>query len=929
MAVDPNKGLRTIAPNGSSLYVALLTTMPDEFGEGAVEASGGGYARVLHTDWIFETTDEISYRKNVGAIEFPTLTAASTVVGVGVYRSISSDTLLGWGELELEKLVKVGEVPRFTDRELELAFSDTLKAFEVTAAEANNWNSVCWAEALGLFVAVSSTGTNRVMTSPDGVTWTPRTAASAQSWTSVCWSPDLGKLCAISLNQGGTNRVMHSTDGITWTSADSPTTFGNFLGGPAQVIWASGLNLFVAVSQTGSTRIMTSPTGVTWTGRTASEANSWNSVVWSDELDLLVAIAVDGTHRVMTSPDGTTWTNRTAAAANGWRRIAWSPLLGLFAVTADDGTNRVMTSPDGTTWTARTTPTPASNWYTLEWAEDLDCFIAVDSTQGLMTSADGISWDFQDLPGSFPAGMALAWCPALSIFVATGNSFAGLVVPVAAITTEIDIVDEDSLPVLQSYLPPGDAWPRDADTEQTALNRALSYEFSRIRRRVDDFFEELDPRTTVEMLEDWERVYGLPDACSTPTTLAGRREALQSKMLGGSDPSRANLIGIAEALGYDIFLSEYKRADMFTCVSPCTDPLYDRSWMYVWNINAWPGEDDAGLTCTLEVTSPSHTLLNANFAEFESQTSASARQWLSVCWSPENELFCAVAQDGDTTNQIMTSPDGITWTSRTSPSDRRWAAVCWSPELSLFCATPYDGAVGVQVMTSPDGITWTSRTSASARQWGAICWSPELNLFCSVAYDGDTTNQIMTSPDGITWTSRTSPSAQQWASVCWSPENELFCAVAIDGAVGVQVMTSPDGITWTSRTSASARQWFGVCWSPELSLFCAVAYDGDATNKIMTSPDGITWTSRTAPSARQCLAVCWSSELGFCAVSDDGDATNQIMTSPDGITWTSRTSPSVRDWVAVCWSPELSRFAAVAFDGAAGTQVMLTSTWRV
>ena len=42
-----------------------------------------------------------------------------------------------------------------------------------TAAEQNGWSSVTYGN--GLFVAVSTSGTHKVMTSPDGITWTNRT----------------------------------------------------------------------------------------------------------------------------------------------------------------------------------------------------------------------------------------------------------------------------------------------------------------------------------------------------------------------------------------------------------------------------------------------------------------------------------------------------------------------------------------------------------------------------------------------------------------------------------------------------------------------------------------------------------------------------------------------------------------------------------
>jgi hypothetical protein len=69
---------------------------------------------------------------------------------------------------------------------------------------------VTWAKELGLFCAVSDTGTgNRVMTSADGITWTSRTSAANNGWFSVTWAKELGLFCAVSYTGTG-NRVMTS-----------------------------------------------------------------------------------------------------------------------------------------------------------------------------------------------------------------------------------------------------------------------------------------------------------------------------------------------------------------------------------------------------------------------------------------------------------------------------------------------------------------------------------------------------------------------------------------------------------------------------------------------------------------------------------------------------------------------------------------------
>ncbi|MDO9542684.1 MAG: hypothetical protein Q7J98_10220, partial [Kiritimatiellia bacterium] len=79
-----------------------------------------------------------------------------------------------------------------------------------TSAADSNWTSVCWSPELGLFCAVANTGTgNRVMTSPDGITWTSRTPAANKMWLSVCWSPERGLFCAVAISVSG-NDVMTS-----------------------------------------------------------------------------------------------------------------------------------------------------------------------------------------------------------------------------------------------------------------------------------------------------------------------------------------------------------------------------------------------------------------------------------------------------------------------------------------------------------------------------------------------------------------------------------------------------------------------------------------------------------------------------------------------------------------------------------------------
>src|SRR4051812_34799723 len=85
-----------------------------------------------------------------------------------------------------------------------------------------------------------------------------------------------------------------------------------------------------------------------------------------------------------------------------------------------------------------------------------------------------------------------------------------------------------------AQLPSGAVWPRDPATESVAFVRGLTKEFARIDDRAAQLLLEMDPRTTTELIDDWERVTGLPDPHldAVPTTLDGRRAAVTARLVG-------------------------------------------------------------------------------------------------------------------------------------------------------------------------------------------------------------------------------------------------------------------------------------------------------------------------------------------------------------------------------------------------------------
>ncbi|MEI9958995.1 MAG: T9SS type A sorting domain-containing protein [Ferruginibacter sp.] len=263
-----------------------------------------------------------------------------------------------------------------------------------TQSAPNNWTSVTYGNGVFVAVAYSTLGSNnanysnRIMTSPDGDTWTTSAAPAGtnNNWYGVVYGNNQFVAVANSA-ASATSSVMTSPDGITWTARTAPIK-----------LWSSvtyGNGMYVAVGYAADA-LMTSPDGVNWTLRTTPTGGQlWISVTYGNGLFVAVAYgdAASGssTQRVMTSPDGINWTTRTPAAANVWIGVTYGN--GLFVAVAKSGSgNRVMTSSDGINWTSRTSPAD-NDWSSVVYGDNQFVAVANSGTGNrVMTSPDGINW---------------------------------------------------------------------------------------------------------------------------------------------------------------------------------------------------------------------------------------------------------------------------------------------------------------------------------------------------------------------------------------------------------------------------------------------------------------------------------------------------------------------------------------------------------
>ncbi len=384
--------------------------------------------------------------------------------------------------------------------------------------------------------------------------------------------------------------------------------------------------------------------------------------------------------------------------------------------------------------------------------------------------------------------------------------------------------------------------------------------------------------------------------------------------------------------------------------------------------------------------SGSRVMYSSDGITWTAGSGAPTEQWASVAWSPSLAKFVAVSNA--VTNAVMYSTDGITWSTSgvSGAGTDLWQSIAWSPDLSLFVAVSNTAGTGNEVMTSPDGLTWTMRTAASSSNWITVTWatsataataavtagatgctggstgifvalagSPATEMYsCNgtnwttsstggtgseawkgVTFGGSTfvavgtTGVAMSSTDGLTWTSRTAnvPATNNLKAITYNPTGTdpnsgltgFFTAVATSGIN--RAITSHDGITWTAQQTA-VYSWLSVAWSPTANTtgtLVAVTNSGTLLNRVMYSTDGgSTWSYANAATNNNWKAVTWSADLGiFVAVAASGTG-NRVMTSSDGIHWTSQTSAGDLSWNSIVWASSTSLAQANATAGTPG-----------
>jgi uncharacterized protein YmfQ (DUF2313 family) len=141
--------------------------------------------------------------------------------------------------------------------------------------------------------------------------------------------------------------------------------------------------------------------------------------------------------------------------------------------------------------------------------------------------------------------------------------------------THIRRSGEDYATAFLELLPTGQAWPRHAlNSIFVRTVYGLCDYWGTVDGRAADLLEiESDPRTTLELLPDWERNWGLPDPCFVrPQTIDERHAALVQRITIEGGQSRQFFIDAAASVGYYVTISEYR--PFMVGLDRCGDDYY-------------------------------------------------------------------------------------------------------------------------------------------------------------------------------------------------------------------------------------------------------------------------------------------------------------------------------------------------------------------
>ncbi|MGK0240237.1 MAG: hypothetical protein ACI92G_003722, partial [Candidatus Pelagisphaera sp.] len=240
---------------------------------------------------------------------------------------------------------------------------------------------------------------------------------------------------------------------------------------------------------------------------------------------------------------------------------------------------------------------------------------------------------------------------------------------------------------------------------------------------------------------------------------------------------------------------------------------------------------------------------------------------------------------------IVTTADGITFNNPTTPGQHTIRDIIFANDLYVTVGD------GLEIMTSPDGITWTLRpTGAPIEGLGEGLLN--IRYFNGLFVVGGKQNTILTSPDGITWTHQPFTEDSSWFFDSWYNGGTYY----FPGRQG-KLWTTADWAAWTEIKLDSNSDIYNIVNAEGLTVVTG------RNGNLFTSPNLTDWTNRKTGFDQNFSGIAHGSGM-FVASDFDGN----IIGSADGVSWSTVFTPGIDiGWQTVIF--EDGKFVAMSSEG--------------